>query len=89
MNIILKDQECEGNFNFANASICMTRHFSGVFGLESLQIIDKALSLICNEYGRKADYLPSLTYEEKNKETVKFWAVHDGEHVTFMLPSDY
>lgn len=84
MNIILKNQECTGDYRF-NGTVYMTSGFQNIFGAASLFIVLEALRLINDRIRTTgADYLQVLFCDD-----IKFWVIDDVTHVTFLLPEEY
>lgn len=82
------EQEQKGDCNFFNVEVCMTRNF-GLVVPQYGRVVQEALTSIKERYGTKADYLQVFIYKDMNTPETKFWVIHDGEHVTFLLPEDY
>lgn len=83
-----KEQECLGDCNFFNVQHCMTRGFQAVIP-NAVMVISQALKSIQERYGTRADYLQVFTYVSVGVPLTKIYAVHDGEHVVFMLADEY
>ena len=83
-NVILKPQECTGNYLF-DGQMYMTAGFQSEFGEDAPIVIMETMHLI---YKRRdtvgADYLQTAEYNG-----IKFWVIDDVTHITFLLPSDY
>lgn len=87
--LIHKPQEQKGIYNFADASLYVSRGFYETFRDEQYELVLTAVRMITEKYGAEADYLQVFVYEENGMQT-KFWGIHDGDgHVTFLLPEDY
>lgn len=84
MKVILKDQECTGNYKF-EATAYMTRGFQSEFGESSVLVVAKTLALIKERaLSIGADYLQVAFCNG-----TKFWIIDDVTHITFLLPSEY
>lgn len=94
MRIILNEQECcNQRYEFQNVPIVCTRAFLDTFGDQHPIIIFLALEMLEEKYPLKNwDYLQTFSVDGRT-----FWIIsnalqgrHDtGEHITFLLPSDY
>ena len=87
--LIINKHERKGNYIFNGVRICMTCGFSDTFGEEVLEIVLTALALIQEKYPDNADYLQTFEYHREDEESVRFWCIHDVDHITFLLPEEY
>jgi hypothetical protein len=84
MKVILKDQECVGDYQF-NSQIYMTRGFQSQFGELAMVVVLETMSLIKERASTVgADYLQVAFCND-----TKFWIIDDVDHITFLLPSEY
>lgn len=84
--IILNEQEQEGNYNFS-VQPYMTKGFQATFGDEAIAIAFTSVAKIQETYPN-ADYLQTFKYVKNNKE-IKYWCINDVDHITFLLPEEY
>ncbi len=95
-NLVLQEQECEGNYNFHSEPVC-TKGFIERFGDIASELVYEALALINDTY-QNPDWLQVFYYGNK-----KFWVISDFKrdvkvenykglknlYVIFMLPEEY
>lgn len=86
--LILREQECEGNYDFLGVRPFMTRGFNTTFGENSLDIAIAALLAISERYNDTADYLQVFDYTQ-GEEKIKFYCIHSETYITFLLPEEY
>ena len=86
--LILSEQECEGNYDFLGVRPFMTRGFKTIFGENSLDIAIAALLAISERYNDNADYLQVFNYIQDGDST-KFYCIHSETYITFLLPEEY
>lgn len=88
--VILNNQENEGNYKFVGVKQLMTRGFKKKFSYEAEAIAFTAIALILERYPQNADYFQTFVYVDKDGMETKFWCINDGnEIITFLLPSEY
>lgn len=87
--LVLKPQECEGNYDFATPQHYMTRGFQNYFGELALELAIASLQAIQEAYPTNADYFQVLEYTFSNGQTQKFYCINDITHITLLLPSEY
>lgn len=87
--VILNEQETEGNYDFSITEKYMTKGFQDTFGNEATQIAFIAISLIMEHYPTNADYFQTFRYIYPDGAESKFWIIHDMDHYTVLLPSEY
>lgn len=87
--LVLRNQECNGDYDFTNPKVYMTRGFQHLFGTRTYSIIPSALQEIITTYRDTADYLQVFDYYFANGTKQKFYCIHDKSHITFLLPSEY
>lgn len=87
--LILRKQECEGNYNFETVNHYMTRGFQNFFGELALAIATASLVMISEQYPDNADYFQVFDYVFPSHTKKKFYCIHDTTHVTFLLPDEY
>ena len=87
--VFINDQEGKGNYTFIGVRACVTCGFSDTFGEETLDIVRTALALIQGKYPNNADYLQTFEYHREDEKSVRFWCIHDVDHITFLLPEEY
>lgn len=86
--IKIEDQEQEGNYDYHVVPNVSTISFYEEFGEDTGSIVTKALSLILEEHP-KADFMQVFRYQWPDGHETEFWASHEFDHVTFLLPQDY
>ena len=87
--LVLKPQECEGNYDFTKAKHYMTRGFLNYFQELAPGIATASLQAIMEKYPTNADYFQVFEYTYTHGCTQKFYCIHDETHITFLLPSEY
>lgn len=87
--LILNEQETSGNYDFSITENYMTRGFQNTFGDMAVLMASTAVHMIIETYPGCADYFQTFQYEYPSGEIVKFWCIHDEDHYTFLLPSEY
>lgn len=85
----INEQEERGNYSFAGVDPYMTCGFKEAFGDETQEVILTALFMILEKYSGHADYLQTFEYHYESGESTRFWCIHDGDHITFLLPDEY
>lgn len=91
-NIVLKDQECEGSYDFRNTTKYMTKGFKSKFGDEAEELFSQSIDIIMEKYPSNADRVQVLYYD--NDSITKYWLIIDdygnGVYVlTALLPEEY
>lgn len=81
MNIILKEQECEGTSKF-DSDMYMTKGFMNTFGDNFVEVIFKTMDLIKKR--PNTDYFQVATCDG-----ITYWIIDDIDHITFLLPDEY
>lgn len=87
--LFLKQQECEGNYNFESVQHYMTRGFFNLFGDLAVEVASASLTTIMEKHPDNADYFQVLVFVFPNGEAQEFYCIHDETHVTFLLPDEY
>lgn len=91
-NLILKEQEVEGEFSFTRPPKFVGKQFSSLFNYEITDsmndVIGEAIRLIEERYGGQADCFQVFIYESRHGEKTKFYCIHDITHITFVLPEE-
>lgn len=87
--VILKEQECTGNYDFSMTEHYMTAGFLDTFGAEAVTIASTAISLLIKTYPDNADYFQTFKYVYSDDEETGFWIIHDLERFTVLLPEEY
>jgi len=85
----MNEQEQEGNCDFARISIFMTSGFQHTFGDEAVAVVFTALAMILGRYHGKADCLQTFAYRCGGGKDIRFWCIHESDHITFLLPEEY
>ena len=91
--ILVKDQECDGAFDFRKSIKCMTKGFQNKFGDDASEVFLASIAAIAEKYPDNADYLQVLNLD-KDGASIKYWMILDdygnGNHVvTALLPEEY
>ncbi len=87
--LTLNEQESTGNYDFSISESYMTKGFQDTFGDDAVLMASIATQKIMETYPDCADYFQTFIYEYANGEKVKFWCIHDEDHYTLLLPSEY
>ena len=92
-SICISPQECNGSYVFDPIGIktVMTKGFINLFKSQTLASLIVAQSCVMiHQAFKKPDYLQSFVYENELKGISEvYWAIHDEEYITFLLPDEY
>lgn len=92
--ITIIPQEEKGDFVFSTsaAKVVYSPAFGKLFGDNPSvisHVIFKSMEMVHKAF-RNPDYLQTFIYEASEfSGSESYWAIHDGEHITFLLPEDY
>lgn len=90
----LKEQEVSGTYDFSQARIVMSRGVAALWGVAAFYYAIQAVQLICKQYGKCADYLQMLNFEDASGEVHKLYAIYDEsvcdgqDVVTILFPDE-
>lgn len=87
--LVLKQQECEGHYDFTKPPHYMTRGFLDYFKELAPGIVIASLEAIQTTYPTNADYFQVLEYTYTYGYTQKFYCINNETYITFLLPSEY
>lgn len=90
----LKEQEVEGTYDFSQARIIMSRGVASLWGTAAFFYAIQAVKMICKAYGKCADYLQVLSFEDVGGEVYKLYAIYDEcvyegqDMITILFPEE-
>lgn len=90
---MINPQETDGNciFSTSAAKVVYSPGFGSLFGNNPFiisHVIFKSMEMVHKAF-RNPDYLQTFFYEESEfSEAEDYWAIHDGDHITFLLPDE-
>lgn len=92
--IQLKEQEVTGTYDFSQARVVMSRGVASLWGTAAFYYAIQAIQMICKAYGKNADYLQVLNFEDASGGVHKLYAIYDEctcdgqDVVTILFPDE-